>query len=215
VESGDDALPLLFNLLLRRRSRMMDSAGFMIAVLALLLTPGPTNTLLVIAAATNGRRGALLLIPAEFSGYFVAICTLLLLFGNMIAAFPMVGASLRVGCALYLAYVACALWNCSVRNGGRRSVRFRDVFVTTLLNPKGLVFAFVIFPEAHGAPGGLWPYFGAFTAACIVVACLWVTFGTILRAGTVRYFSQTGFQRVGSLVMGCFAALLVVSLFTG
>lgn len=103
---------------------MTDSTSFMIAVLVLLLTPGPTNTLIAIAAATNGRRSALLLIPAEFSGYFVSIGTLLLLVGEMVAVFPAIGVTLRVGCALYLAYVARGLWNYSENNEARRSVDF-------------------------------------------------------------------------------------------
>ena len=70
---------------------MTDFVSFMIAVLVLLLTPGPTNTLIAIAAATNGRRSALLLIPAEVSGYFVSIGMLLLLVREMVAVFPTIG----------------------------------------------------------------------------------------------------------------------------
>jgi threonine/homoserine/homoserine lactone efflux protein len=195
---------------------MTDPTAFVLAVLVVLLTPGPTNTLLVIAAATNGRRRALFLIPAEILGYFISICALILIVGRAIALSPALGMSLRIGCALYLAYIAYALWHGSGDSNVQRSTRFQDVFVTTLLNPKALVFALAIFPNSPQETfGSLWPYFAAFGATCIVVACIWIGFGTILRAGVASYLSQARFQRFGAIVLGCFATLLVGSVLKG
>jgi threonine/homoserine/homoserine lactone efflux protein len=46
---------------------MTETAGFLLAVLIVLFTPGPTNSLLVIAAATLGWRKALFLIPPKLA----------------------------------------------------------------------------------------------------------------------------------------------------
>jgi hypothetical protein len=60
---------------------MEDPVLFALAVLAVLGTPGPTNTLLATAGATAGLRRSLALIPAEAAGYTISILTLGLALG--------------------------------------------------------------------------------------------------------------------------------------
>jgi threonine/homoserine/homoserine lactone efflux protein len=47
-----------------------------VAVLVLLLTPGPTNSLMLLAGAERGLTGALRLIPAEVAGYLLTVLPL-------------------------------------------------------------------------------------------------------------------------------------------
>jgi len=56
---------------------MHDPVSFTLAVLALLVTPGPTNTLLAASGAIAGLARSMRLIPAELCGYLAAIATLL------------------------------------------------------------------------------------------------------------------------------------------
>ena len=49
-----------------------------LAVLALLLTPGPTNSLMLLAGAERGLTGAARLIPTELAGYFLTVLPLAL-----------------------------------------------------------------------------------------------------------------------------------------
>lgn len=51
----------------------MSLTAFVVASLAFLLTPGPTNTLLAAAGAGGGIRGGVMLPAAEGIGYAVAI----------------------------------------------------------------------------------------------------------------------------------------------
>ena len=48
---------------------MTDKFSFIIVALALLATPGPTNTLLATSGAASGFRKSLVLLLGEFLGY--------------------------------------------------------------------------------------------------------------------------------------------------
>ena len=76
---------------------MQDPFLFAAAVLAILWTPGPTNTLLATAGATRGFRHSLPLIPAEAAGYAISILVLLWIgrtFNNYYLLWPMMGAAI-------------------------------------------------------------------------------------------------------------------------
>ncbi len=49
----------------------MSLEELVLALLVLLLTPGPTNTLMALAGAERGWTRALRLIPAELAGYLL------------------------------------------------------------------------------------------------------------------------------------------------
>lgn len=191
-----------------------ETAGFLLAVLAVLFTPGPTNSLLVIAAATLGWRKALLLIPAEIAGYFISITALLILlrFGSHMAP---VGAFLRVACACYLGYLSFFLWRTTPDISAQQAPNFRKVFVVTLLNPKALLFAAAIFPNSRDSVfEPIWRSFAIFAVACVFAASGWIIFGNALRRGTA-YLSIESLQRMAAVILTAFAISLLGSTFTG
>lgn len=57
----------------------MSPIEMTLAVLVLLLTPGPTNSLVLLAGAERGWLGALRLVPAELSGYLLTVLPLSLM----------------------------------------------------------------------------------------------------------------------------------------
>jgi len=115
----------------------MNSALFVVAAVSLLVTPGPTNTLLATSGASAGVRRSAHLLVAELGGYLLAIALLRALLGPMIAATPMLGEVLRMAATIYLIYLAIVLWH----HGNQQTyenapVDFIRVFVTTLLNAR-------------------------------------------------------------------------------
>ena len=96
----------------------MSLLAFIAVCASLLATPGPTNTLLATSGAEIGWRRSAALLAAELLGYLLAIAILRLALGPFIASRPIVATALQAGVALYLVYLATALWQ-------RSSLSFR------------------------------------------------------------------------------------------
>jgi threonine/homoserine/homoserine lactone efflux protein len=188
---------------------MIEPGLFILAVLSLLATPGPTNTLLATSGATVGVRRSLVLLAGELGGYLIAIAGLRLVLGPVIAAQPMVGVALKVAVALYLAWIAVALWRRGSSLTGEGAVTLRGVFMTTLLNPKALVFAFGIIPAAHPM---LWAYVLGFAGTVSLVGFGWIVVGSLIGAASGERHAGL-VQKLAAVALVGFAALLVRSTF--
>ena len=183
---------------------------FLLTVLAILCTPGPTNTLLATSAATVGLRRSLALLPGEALGYLISILSLGLLLGPVLAASPTVGIGVRLLVGAYLFVLAWRLWTQGtvIQGGVRDIIGPRQIFVTTLLNPKSIIFALGVVP--FGAVH-VWPYVLAFLILLVMVSVGWLLLG----AGIGRMAEAGGrgqmLPRIGAAAIGMFAALIVVS----
>jgi threonine/homoserine/homoserine lactone efflux protein len=188
---------------------MIDPTIFILAVLSLLATPGPTNTLLATAGATVGVRRSLVMLLGELGGYLISIAVLRIVLGPVIAALPVVGIALKIAVALYLGWIAYQLWTRSASLTEDGAVSLRAVFVTTLLNPKALIFAFTIIPLEHPA---LWAYFAAFAVTVPIVGFAWIVVGSVIGAASGERHAGL-VRKVASVALVGFAALLVRSAF--
>jgi len=188
---------------------MIDPAVFILAVLSLLATPGPTNTLLATSGATVGVRWSLVMLVGELGGYLISIAILRIVLGPVIAAQPMVSIVLKVAVAAYLAWIAWKLWARSAALTGDGAVTLRAVFVTTLLNPKALVFAFGIIPAEHEM---LWAYIVAFAVTVPLVGFAWIVVGSVIGAASGERHAGL-VRKLASVALVGFAALLVRSAF--
>jgi threonine/homoserine/homoserine lactone efflux protein len=182
---------------------MEDPALFALAVLTLLITPGPTNTLLATAGAAAGFRRSAHLLLGELAGYNVSIYLL----GNLFDA-ETSGSKVRVVLSLvagaYLIFTAIRFWRTRLELQ-RATVSLRQVLVTTLLNPKALVFAFLIVPM-HTP--NTWLYLATFSAIVVVVGSIWIAFGTLAgRVAGSRYLTVV--PKAASVVLIIFAATLI------
>lgn len=184
---------------------MQDPLLFSLTVLAILGTPGPTNTLLATSSALVGVRRSLPLIVAELSGYLLSIAALHFVFGSLLARYPAVGSLLRALVALYLLAAAYELWNRRGEIGTQPSgIGFERVFVTTLLNPKAIVFAFGVLPLT--APHA-WGYVAAFALLVVLAASSWIAIGALAGRAAGGLRSRT-VPRVSAVVLTLFAGLI-------
>lgn len=194
---------------------MSDWVAFCAAVLALLATPGPTNTLLATSGAVAGIRRSLALIFSEIGGYLIAIGVWCLAVGPLVQTTPYAAPALHLACGAYVLYVASKLWGegASPQHSNEPIGQAR-VFATTLLNPKGIIFAFVIIPYLReGRVVDALPYLAALSAMICVVALGWISAGALLRAQQPLPCDGALIRRAGAVVLGVFAVVVTTSAF--
>jgi threonine/homoserine/homoserine lactone efflux protein len=192
---------------------MTDVAGFALAVLALLAAPGPTNTLLATAGASLGGRGAVHLLAGELAGYVIALGALHFAVAPLLSIYPAAVELAKAAAAAYLLHLAARLW---LRPGlhesvspKRPAVRPGDVFFVTLLNPKALILAFVVFPPARDYT--LLPFLALFAVAVAVTGAAWIALGAMARNSATAFVTERRVARASAVLLAAFAAAFATS----
>jgi threonine/homoserine/homoserine lactone efflux protein len=187
---------------------MSDPLLFMLAVLTILGTPGPTNTLLSTSGAIAGIKRSLPLLIGELGGYLVAIAAIRIVLGPIFSAYPLLGTALKIAVAVYLGWIAVRLWLRGARIADHgAAVTIANVFVTTLLNPKALIFALAVFPQAH--PQLAW-FIVAFAISVLTVGGSWIAIGCII--GATAGERHAGLvPRVASVALASFAGFILAT----
>lgn len=181
---------------------------FMLAVVTVLGTPGPTNTLLATSGAITGIRASLSLLAGELAGYLVAITAYRIALEPMLSVWPLSDIALKIGAATYLIWMAARLWfRGPLLDRPGTFVSLPNLFVTTLLNPKALIFSAIILPKADPH---LFLYFIAFSASVIAIGLCWIIAG---RAIGVAAGSGYGvlLPRVAATALVGFASVILMS----
>jgi threonine/homoserine/homoserine lactone efflux protein len=161
----------------------MEPTAFVVASVALLATPGPTNTLLATSGAAIGVRRSIPLLAGELCGYMAAITLLRVLVGPIVAAIPAFEILLRIAVVSYLLYLSAKLWlHGAAEISGSGPVTISLVFVTTLLNPKGIIFAFTLLPQGIDLLL-LCPWLAALAVQITAIGSAWIVTGAWLRRG--------------------------------
>lgn len=160
----------------------LGTVEFLFAIWALLLTPGPTNTLLALSGASAGFAHAVRLTPAELCAYLLVTVPLATFGAALLAQWPDAARLVKFAAAAWISLLAVKLWRIDEAGAAAGEITARRVFVTTLLNPKALVIGLALLP--HGdAP--LFPlHLGLFAGSVLAVAAIWAGAGALLRRGT-------------------------------
>lgn len=189
---------------------MTDPILFLTAVMLVLLTPGPTNTLLAAAGAAGGAKAGWRLPLMEAAAYLISVSLLGWGIGPVAEAVPALKTALRLAAGLYLAYVALTLWRSGVAEfNQRRAVAPAQVFTATLLNPKCLIFAFGLVPMDHPAAA---LYLAGFALCVLTAGTGWLLLGAALRRG-LSPEKLCCAPRAAAVVLSGFSAALVASPF--
>lgn len=192
----------------------MVSGIFIGLVITLLLTPGPTNTLLASSGLQAGLKNSLKLIPAEVVGYFIAVSLWGGVIGEVVKTMTGVIGCLKLLSAGYIIYLAIKLWKSAdfeiVLNGPVISTK--ALLITTLLNPKALLFASGIFPAEAFLKIELYAlHMIVFLLLIIPISLFWMTLGSLLSKNKIKFLNHSKLQKMASIVLTIFSIPLSYS----
>ena len=182
----------------------MPDSFFVFAVLALLLTPGPTNTLLTVGAASRGLRASLPLLFGELAGYLVVVVPLATIAASLLDGRPALAIALRIAAACWVLFLAIRLWRLASTqqsHNGSSPVSVGQVFLTTVLNPKAPIIGLVIMP--HGALGDIAPAIGLFSLLVAGAGTSFLVLGSLV--GRTPVLSPRLVYRVGAIFLVVFS----------
>lgn len=188
---------------------MSTTLEFTGAILLLLLTPGPTNTLMALAGYSRGIVRALPLILSEITGYLAVIIPVAVLAAPFLEAHPHLLLSAKICASLWVLFLSYRLWFKPAVQAKEKDVTGTDILVTTMLNPKALIIAVVIMPHGHLAQ--LLPWLALFTALVILAASGWISLGHHIARHKTVFLKPEAIQRIAASCLFLFAALLATS----
>jgi threonine/homoserine/homoserine lactone efflux protein len=184
----------------------MSIIEFTGAILLLLLTPGPTNTLMALAGYSRGIVRALPFIGSEVGGYLLVIVPVATLAGPFFEATPSLSMIIRVLASIWVLFLSYRLWFHGKSQQVVRGVTPSDVFVTTILNPKALIVALVIMP--HGALLALIPWIACFVGLVVFAASGWIVLGNYMAGARGFRLRPDAISKVAATCLLVFAAIL-------
>lgn len=177
----------------------MTLAAFTLALAVLLLTPGPTNTLLAVAGASQGFRRSLPLMGAEIAGYLTTIVPLVTFAGPFLESQPLIANAVKLASAAFVLYLAIRLWTAPAPDAARTCIEGRCVYVTTVTNPKALIIGLALIPAGPFAE--TLPYLAVLCLTILAVAGLWLLLGAaVIRAVSRRHPALVGRVAAGFLL---------------
>jgi threonine/homoserine/homoserine lactone efflux protein len=186
------------------------SIAFVAAATALLLMPGPTNSLIATNGAVSGLSRTIRLLPAELCGYMLSILGWGIGLAALVAAFPPAGLTTKFVASAVLIYSARHLWTVKSTADQPRWTGLRHIFLVTLSNPKGLIFALTIVPYLKdGDVKSAAPYLAGLAVLIFLIGCGWAAVGAGLAHGLSAAVSAAAFARIGAVVMFGFAVALI------
>lgn len=184
----------------------MTFPEFAAAILVLLATPGPTNTLLSLAGWSRGPARALPLLAGEIGGYLTVIVPVALLAGPFLAQHPAILPVVKLGAGLWVLLLAYRLWRKAHAPADADGIGVAQVYVTTVLNPKAPIIALVIMP--HGPLREILPWLAAFAGLTIAAGTSWILAGSGLGRAAQGWLSGATIRKAAALCLVGFSMIL-------
>lgn len=189
--------------------------SFLFVVSTILLTPGPTNTLLASSGISTGLRKSLTLLPCECLGYLAATSLWGVVFNTVAGNYPFVINLIKIASGIYIARLCRKLWLHSAfgpQDTSQPAIRGPQLFLATLLNPKAAIFAMALFPaQTWSSVSNYARVMASFLALVAAIGVIWIGFGSALMSGKIQWLEPRVFQRLATLTLFGFSGWLILS----
>ena len=150
---------------------------YVVTVLALMSTPGPSHLLMLSNSMAHGFKRSLATVAGDLTANLLqmlaaglGLAALLTVYGNALAVIKWLGVA-------YLIFLGIRI----IRNAGTRNTDSQEAapasagklwlqgFITSATNPKAIVFFAALFPQFISANGPFWPQFIVLSITYIVI----------------------------------------------
>ncbi|RWM05025.1 MAG: hypothetical protein E5X80_33030 [Mesorhizobium sp.] len=170
----------------------------------LLLTPGPTNLLLAVSTASSGLRRTASMLGAIVLAYLAVMAAVAML----AALIPpdsqsTVRTAMKVCAILWLLWLAYSVWTGNDDSVDRRLMTTRQVFVTTLVNPKATIVALLVL--SHGMT--TWLVIAVATLTCLAGAA-WIIVGLLVGRNGSGLLGRGVLRKASAICLAGFGVLL-------
>lgn len=163
---------------------MIENWFFILAVIAVLMIPGPTNALLASSAHQQGIAKTSWYLPMQLFGYLYAVNLWALFIHLAQPIWPYMPLILHIAAACSVLFWAFYLWkskHLQQHSQRHQTIKPYQLFFATLKNPKALLFAAGIFPAATWEqPINTFWVFVVFALVLIPTSLYWMSFGRAL-----------------------------------
>ncbi|URK87792.1 hypothetical protein LP421_08370 [Rhizobium sp. RCAM05350] len=146
--------------------------------------------------SAKGLRSIALLIPAELLGYLTTIVPLAWLGSEVLERWPVLSVVIKLAAAGWVMFLAVRLWQKQTHDGTSCEVTAKHVYLTTMLNPKALVFGLVLLPPPVDSDFAT--KLAIFSVTVMAVALIWGGAGSLTQAGNSGSRRLHLVQRVAS-----------------
>jgi threonine/homoserine/homoserine lactone efflux protein len=182
---------------------------FLLATAVLLAIPGPTVLMVIGQSLGAGRRHALPLVAGVALGDLTAITLSLAGLGAVLAASAAAFTLLKWIGAAYLIFLGVRLWRAPVSAEAapplKASAAFRQAYVVTALNPKGMAFFVAFVPQFVSPSAPFLPQAVILVASFVAMASasvlLWASLAGRVSSLVRRPSVRRGFNRAGGGVL--------------
>ncbi|MCX7325990.1 MAG: hypothetical protein NTZ14_16550 [Hyphomicrobiales bacterium] len=194
----------------------MVSTAFLAGLVALLVTRGPTNTLLLVAGATGPPRAAPWRLGAEAIAYRLAVTLPGFALQPVLAAEPGLAPGVQVLAASYRLHAAWRMWHRPLSPAALTAAPVTPgmIAVMTLLNPKIPMIAFGLMPAGWNAQPTL--AFTPLTLLAMTVSLIGGLWSLAGHRGAMKASPRTTqaiVPRCSAVMLTGFASLLARSAF--
>jgi threonine/homoserine/homoserine lactone efflux protein len=181
----------------------------------ILMLPGPTNTLLFSAGVSLGVWRTLPLVAAEALGYVVAISLWGFVLLPVAAGSSWLLSIVKLVCASYIGFLALKMWSRGSLIGNKANLKLlgpADLFMTTLSNPKGLVFVATVFPaETFNSLRSFVLVMTCFLVVLLPIGATWSYLGALFHRSSRLSTHTRTILRLASGVLVLFSGSLIYS----
>ncbi len=185
--------------------------AFVAATVVMLAIPGPTILLVIGQSLGGGTRAAAPLVAGVALGDLTAMTLSLAGLGALLAASATLFTVLKFAGAAYLVWLGIRMWRAPVEATAAVPVQarraFREAYVVTALNPKGIAFFVAFVPLFIDAGAPFAPQAALLVATFVTLAAINAGLYALLAArlsGTVsRPSVRRAFNRTGGAMLVC------------